>query len=76
MALMFAKLEVDVLALVEVHPTLVQALSEQLGKSPAVQHIAGAQGVRYGPGRTPSANCCRWRMGRLLALLTRMGSRS
>lgn len=44
MALMFAELEVDVLALVEVHPTLVQALSEQLGKPPAVQHIAGPQG--------------------------------
>ena len=44
MALMFAELEVDVLALVEVHPTLVQALNEQLGKPPVVQHIAGAQG--------------------------------
>ena len=44
MAMMFAELEVDVLALVEVHPTLVQALSEQLGSPPVVQHIAGAQG--------------------------------
>ena len=44
MALMFAELEVDVLALVEVHPTLVEALSEQLGKPPVVQHIAGPQG--------------------------------
>ena len=44
MALMFAELEVDVLALVEVRPTLVQALSAQLGKPPVVQHIAGAQG--------------------------------
>ena len=44
MASIFAKLDVDILALVEVHPTLVQALSEQLGEPPAVQHIAGPQG--------------------------------
>ena len=44
MALMFAELDVNVLALVEVHPTLVQALSEQLGMPPVVQHMAGAQG--------------------------------